>query len=297
MHSLPPQLWNRAFGVAEACASGVTLAQLRSPTLAHPFWGVRSEFEASGLDLIRAFAPRMPERAFLYGTTAALLHGLPLPPRLSRSVLPLHVGVPAGQRRVNARDIRAHHISINPVDVTALDGLRITSVERTWCDLATAGLSLAELVAAGDAALWRRAPKTELVRIRAATARYEGRRGSRLIRDALPLLTARSDSPPESELRAAFILAGLPEPLPNRAIHHRGKLVATPDLSWPEFLVLVEYEGEHHLTDARQWAYDIERYARLTELGWTVIRATAADYRDPASLIARVRRALASTRH
>ena len=121
-------------------------------------------------------------------------------------------------------------------------------------------------------------------------------RGARLIRDALPLLTDRSDSPPESELRVALICAGLPAPLANHPIYHRGALVATPDLSWPEFHVLVEYEGEHHRTDARQWAYDIERYAQLAELGWTVIRATSADYRDPSSLIARVGRALAAAR-
>ncbi|MBX3099129.1 MAG: hypothetical protein KF761_06065 [Salinibacterium sp.] len=292
MHSLPPELWNRSFGVSEALELGITAAQLRSPRLAHPFWGIRAESERTGLDLIRAFAPRMPPRAFYYGTTAALLHGLPLPPRLKRKVLPLHIAVMAGQRRVVARGVTAHHVTIDPDDIETIDGLRVTTVERTWCDLAATGVTLAELVAAGDAALWRRDPKTHLRRIRAATARYEGRRGARLIRDAVPLLTDRSDSPPESELRVAFIQAGLPRPLPNYQIRHLGRLVATPDLTWPERRVLVEYEGEHHLTDARQWAYDIERYARLTELGWTVIRATAADYRDPAKLIARVARAL-----
>ena len=238
----------------------------------------------------------MPPRAFFYGTTAAFLHGLPLPPRLKRNTLPLHVAVMAGQRRVVARDIVAHHVTIQPDDVGTIDGLRVTTVERTWCDLAATGLTLAELVAAGDAALWRRDPKTQIRGIRAATARYEGRRGARLIRDALPLLTDRSDSPPESELRVAFIQAGLPRPLPNYEIRHFGRLVATSDLAWPESLVLVEYEGEHHLTDARQWAYDIERYARLTELGWTVIRATVADYRDPSTLLARVARALTARR-
>lgn len=296
MHSLPPELWGPAFGVSEARRLGVTPSQLRSRRLVHPFWGIRAESDRAGRDLILAFGPRMPPRAFFYGTTAALLHGLPLPSRLTRNVLPLHVGVAAGERRVDARDIAAHHVTIGQADLGLIAGLRVTSVERTWCDLATAGLTLGELVAAGDAALWRHGPKTELRLIRAATARYAGRRGARLIRDALPLLTDRSDSPPESELRVAFIGAGLPAPLANHPIHHRGTLIATPDLSWPELHVLVEYEGEHHRTDARQWAYDIERYAQLAELGWTVIRATAADYRDPSSLIARVGRALAAAR-
>ena len=54
----------------------------------------------------------------------------------------------------------------------------------------------------------------------------------------------------------------------------------------------VEYEGDHHRTDRTQWHDDIRRYALLAEHGWTIIRATAADHRDPRDLIARVRRAM-----
>ena len=109
------------------------------------------------------------------------------------------------------------------------------------------------------------------------------------------MLVTTSDSPPESELRIAFYLAGLPIPLANFPIRVAGKLVASPDLCWPAFRIAVEYEGDHHRTDAKQWHYDIERYARLQELGWLVIRATAADYADPTALISRVIRAMGRT--
>ena len=291
-HSLP----DGSFSVRAALDLGVTASQLRSSQLARPFWGVRSTQELAGTGLVRAFAHRMPARAFIYGSSAALLHQLPLPARLTRSALPVHVGVPSGTRRPSARDVTAHHVSIAEKDVVLVHDISVTALERTWCDLAAIGLSLGELVAAGDALLWRKHPRSSIGALRAAAGRYNGRRGARVIRTALPLLTDRSDSAPESEIRVAFFLAGLPAPRVNEEIRIGGRLIATPDLSWPEFRVIVEYEGDHHRTDAVQWHRDIERYARLQELGWIVIRATAADYRDPTRLIARVQAALSSGR-
>jgi very-short-patch-repair endonuclease len=64
------------------------------------------------------------------------------------------------------------------------------------------------------------------------------------------------------------------------------------DLAWPDARVAIEYEGDHHRTDRAQWHYDIRRYDLLAENGWTVIRATASDYRDAQYLVTRVRRAL-----
>ena len=54
-------------------------------------------------------------------------------------------------------------------------------------------------------------------------------------------------------------------------------MVATADLVYPESRVAVEYEGEHHLLDAQQWAYDIDRYDALRSTGWAVVRITKAD--------------------
>lgn len=42
----------------------------------------------------------------------------------------------------------------------------------------------------------------------------------------------------------------------------------------PEW-VGVDFEGKHHWTDPRQRDWDVERYAKLPELGWIDIRATA----------------------
>ena len=48
-----------------------------------------------------------------------------------------------------------------------------------------------------------------------------------------------------------------------------GFVVARIDLGWPERRVGVDFDGAHHWTDPRQRTLDVERYARLPELGWT----------------------------
>jgi len=290
---LPDPLRDRPFTVYEALALGVPHSRLRSTRLERPFWGVRSGRRVQGVGILKAYALRMPRHAFFIGTTAALLHELPLPPSRD-AILPLHVAVPAGKRRVSARDIMPHHVTIAAQDVVEFEGVRVTTLERTWCDLAASGLTVSQLVAAGDAALWHRHPRTTLRRMAGAAARYDGRRGAATIRASLPLLDGRADSAPESELRVAISLAGAPAPEVNSAVLDGRRFVATPDLSWPRHRVALEYEGDHHRTDARQWHHDIARYSRLQELGWLVFRATAADYRDPSAIVSRVIRAIES---
>jgi len=56
-----------------------------------------------------------------------------------------------------------------------------------------------------------------------------------------------------------------------------GRFVAEGDLVYPDHRVLLEYEGDHHRTDLRQFRKDIHRRERLVELDWWMIRITADD--------------------
>ena len=56
--------------------------------------------------------------------------------------------------------------------------------------------------------------------------------------------------------------------------------------------VLLEYEGDQHRTDKRRFRSDIRKYEAQQDLGWRVVRVTEDDLREPAALIARVRRLL-----
>lgn len=251
-----------------------------------PYWGIRARADPGSDIPLRAasFARRMPARAFYTGRTAAALYGLPLPVRFSAETL-LHVGVPAGDRRVAALGIVAHHLRIADDDVITHRSLRVTSLARTWCDLATAGLSLAELVAAGDRTLSWRDPLLSPDQLRSAIYRYEGRRGARLMRTALALLSDRSDSAPESEVRVAIHEAGFPPPEVNVEVRLPSGETLQPDMSWPEHKVAIDYEGEHHRVNRDQWNRDIRRFRLFEDAGWRNFRATADDYRSPHKLL------------
>lgn len=55
-------------------------------------------------------------------------------------------------------------------------------------------------------------------------------------------------------------------------------------------MVAVEYDGDHHRKDRKQYVKDIARLRMLEALGWIVIRVIAED--DPHDWLARVEAAL-----
>lgn len=102
-----------------------------------------------------------------------------------------------------------------------------------------------------------------------------------------------SGSVRESRTRLVLLTAGLPEPELQFVVRTTdGRRVGRVDCAWPEYMVVLEYEGLQHLTDTSQWDSDIRRYESLERLGWTVVRVTSAGLRQPAVLVRRVEEAL-----
>jgi very-short-patch-repair endonuclease len=62
-------------------------------------------------------------------------------------------------------------------------------------------------------------------------------------------------------------------------------------MGWEKYKVAVEYDGDHHRTNRRQYAKDQWRLRKLEALGWVVLRVIADD--DPGDVVRRVRAALA----
>lgn len=108
---------------------------------------------------------------------------------------------------------------------------------------------------------------------------------------ALELVDPGAQSPRESYLRLLLIDAGLPRPqtqIPVLAAD--GLPLAYLDLGWQESVVAVEYDGDQHRSDRRQYVKDIQRMEMLEQLGWTIVRVVAED--RPERIIQRVRAAL-----
>jgi very-short-patch-repair endonuclease len=235
---------------------------------------------------------RMPERAFFSHSTAALIHGIPLPWGVGHDSS-LHVAVPSPSRALSANGILGHRLSISTGEVTQRTGLRVTSTVRTWTDLAD-HLAFEDLVAAGDFLIhWRRPLATRAALEDAVRAR-SGRRGSRALDRAVLRLNDRAESPPESQLRLILEDAGFPPPRINREVMDRfGEFVARTDFLFDELRLVLEYQGDYHRTTKGQWRADMTRRAKLEANGWRVMELNADDLKNPAELVFRIRQLLA----
>ncbi|KQX06334.1 MULTISPECIES: hypothetical protein [unclassified Leifsonia] len=288
---LPSEVGSR-FVVGDALQAGVSRERLRRADLDAPYAGTRvlAGSELDHLDRARLLSARIGDHAFLSHTTAAIALDIPLPWRVLCDDRP-HLSVMAPARAPHAAGLRGHSIEATLFDVIRWHGLRVTRAARTWLDLASTGLSIDDLVIAGDRLLRWTEPLCSLEELARQLREHPGARGARAARAALPLLTDRSQSPRESLVRLQLAAAGLPRPELNYVISAAdGMFVARVDLAFPEYKVLVEYEGEHHLRDPLQWAKDIDRFNLLQSLGWICIRV---ERMNAASVHAQVERALA----
>ncbi|WP_086461556.1 hypothetical protein [Agreia sp. VKM Ac-1783] len=196
------------------------------------------------------------------------------------------------RRPPRARGVLGH--STGPGRCTPIDsrGLRISTAEQTWLDLATQ-LDLLELVAAGDYLLrgfrrpdGTRRPFTTVQRLRDAAAAHPGRRHRAMIDRALGAIRERVDSPKETELRLLLQRAGFPELIVNEPVHdENGRIVATPDLRVRGYNLGIEYKGFVHATSQDAWENDIRRQRKLDDIDWKTIDVVRADLKQPHHII------------
>lgn len=165
-----------------------------------------------------------------------------------------------------------------------IGGMPATTPARTAFDLACRN-PLGRAVAAIDALA--RATRLNPAEIEMIAKRYKGHRNIRRARKALQLVDSGAESPRETWLRLLLVDAGYPRPQTQIPVRDEyGSLVAILDMGWEDIKVGVEYEGDHHRTDRRQFNRDIARVEALAELGWIVVRVTVEDV--PGGILRRV---------
>lgn len=274
---------------AHAVAEGwLTRHQLQSGPYVRVMHGVYADPSLPRDHLLRcrAAALLLPPRAALGARSAATVLGAPAPGYGDR----VTAIVPPGVRWAGRRDFRVHRADLPAADVSENgDGLRFTGPLRTAWDVAALE-STSTAVGVLDAMV--RAGVVRAEELVALARSGAGRWGSRRVRQAFELVDGRSESPPESWVRVACALAGLPSPVPQFDVFEDGAWLARADLAWPEARLVVEYEGEYHF-DGVQIARDDVRIQRLIAAGWRVIRLSSHDLRHMDVVIERIRRALA----
>jgi hypothetical protein len=273
---------------AHVISEGVlTRRRLREGPFVRVLHGVYADVSQTRDHLLkcRAAALLMPPGAVLAGRSAATVLGAPQPDYAA----PVTVIVPDGVQWAGPAGVRARRVDLPTTDVVLRDdGLHHTTPLRTAWDVA-ATETTATAVGVVDAML--RADTIDEGGLRAMVEDGAGRWGVSRVRRAFDLTDRHSHSPPESWVRVACALAGLPAPVPQFHVWEHGVKLGEVDLAWPEQRVIVEYEGEYHF-DGVQIVKDDGRYARLVAAGWTVIRVAAHDLRDMPGLVRRIADAL-----
>lgn len=230
--------------------------------------------EAIHLDLVRATHRLVSDEAVVSHMSAAVLHGLPT---WNSALTKAHF---TRDREGGGRTEGPKHIHVAPLresDVVVLDGLRVTSVARTVCDLARS-LTPFKAVPIGDAALARGVARAELAE---ALARCKGWRGVVRGRRTVEFLDPRSESPGESCSRVRIAEVGLPAPeLQHEVFDDLGYLVGRADFAWLSQRTLGEFDGAGKYEELRrpdQTREDVlaAQHAReeaLRDRGWQVAR-------------------------
>jgi hypothetical protein len=264
---------------SEAIKSGaLTAYRLRSRCVAvHPDVYVPSGTNLSAAARARAAWLWSRRRGIVAGHSAAALYGAKwVDDRAPAQLLYQHRRPPAG--------IRTWSDHVADDEITLIGGMPATTPARTAFDLACRN-PIGNAVAAIDALA--RATRLNITDAEAIANRYKGHRNIRRSRRALELIDAGAESPRETWLRLLLVNAGYARPQTQITVYGvYGELVAVLDMGWENIKVAVEYEGDHHRTDRRQFNRDIARFDALTELGWIVVRVTAEDV--PGGILRRV---------
>lgn len=306
MHRAPlpePYAAGGPFSVGAARKAGVSPSRLRSRDLAAPFSAVRAIGQPADVrEMAAAFRQRMRPGHVFAGITAARLWGLPVATLWEQSEA-LVIGVPAGATRTRASGVRTREFDPTRLRPGALDDLPTLGAASAVMSMARE-TSEADLVVLIDALITPskkypglqlpRRPFTTVEELTAFVARRRGTHGAAAFGRALERARPGAESPQETRSRLTIVDAGLPEPVLQLEVWVDGTRRAVIDLAYPDWLIAIEYEGEHHLTDPKQWAKDIRRQELLESLGWIVIRVTKADLSDGGrQLVRRVRAAIA----
>jgi hypothetical protein len=145
---LPPPL-TLPFTLPQGLAAGLTRDRLRGRDLAVSSRAIRVPHgaEPTLIDRCRPYVVLLPGVVVSH-TTAARIHNLPLPARLETDAA-IHLSRAPTEAAPRRRGVQGHRLALDASEVLPVAGIPVTSVARTWRDLAGL-LTLDELVVAGD---------------------------------------------------------------------------------------------------------------------------------------------------
>lgn len=269
---------------SEAIACGLATKSQLETRYHRLFRGVYIDRDAELTAAVRAKAAWLwtGRRGIVAGFSAAALHGSKwVDDRRVVELIHANHHRPAG--------MQLHRDTVASDEIETIGGLTVTTPTRTALDL---GCWYPTMTAVAGIDALAGATEIKAADVELLARRYAGRRGVGRARRAVDLFDAGAQSPKESWLRVVMIEAGLPRPQTQiRVFDEFGSVFAYLDMGWEEIKVAVEYDGEQHRSDRRQYTWDLRRLETLERLGWIVVRVVAGD--RPGDIVHRVRAARA----
>lgn len=220
--------------------------------------------------------------------SASLVWGLPVSavPRRPEILRPPGSGTWSG--------VRVLRRQLHPDEVTIVNSVPVTTLERTCVDLAL-DLPTPEALITVDAALRRGAYRALMLQ----TLRAMGSvRGCREARQTLDWADGHAESALESRGRGGLMLQGVPRPWNNVAFRYEGEEVR-PDHWWEGLGIVGEADGaskydETKTSDQPLWAERLRHGWLEEQLGLRVVRYVDREIRlAPQDVAARWRRQVA----
>lgn len=275
-------------------------------------WAKRQQHAlARCVAVVRASA----EPRILSHESAALLHGCPL----WRTPDRVHLIQPTRHGARRAPDVLRHAVALDPSDVTTVNGLAVTTLQRTVLDCART-LHARDALVVADSALrllakpdrWRRAEsqeRMERIRVELCERLESGRarRGRVRARAVVSAANGFAESPGESVLRWIAVSRGIGRPIAQFRIQtNRGTYFS--DLAWrfsrtsgggtKRWVVHAEFDGRikyHAETPDGGAGAVVEEKLRedaIREAGGVVLRFVSEDLYRPDATAERLVRAM-----
>jgi predicted transcriptional regulator of viral defense system/very-short-patch-repair endonuclease len=216
-------------------------------------------------------------RAVASHRSAAALHDLP-----GRATAVAEITCPRWRRTQHGGLVVHESCALSERDIAVVDGIPVTTVERTIFDLAAVCGWLTVDLAIDNALRRNLATFDSLVAVLRRVGK-QGRKGTKVFRDMLELRDAQYE-PTESERELMLLRLlrahGLPEPECQFSIHDdEGNFVARPDLVYRDLKIAIEYDSDQHHVGRAARVRDNRRRNAMESIGWAVLVATAEDVR------------------
>jgi hypothetical protein len=190
-------------------------------------------------------------------------------------------------RRHELRGVRCHSVrGLHPDDITIMDAIPVTTVHRTFLDLAEVMHPL-RLFDALELSV--RLQRFDLIEMHAMIGRNPGRHGLKPLQAELVKLTGEP-AWLDSKLEAEFLFQlrqhpDLPEPLTHQVVD--GEAV---DFYWPDHRLVVEVDGDQYHSLPRDRLNNTRRDRKLTLAGYIVVRVSELELKtEPERVMADLR--------